>query len=317
MSQLRKVVKMKLTKSNLMKNLLIFLLIIFTVELAYSQQYKPFPDSNAAWKESHFFVYGSSFNERIKIHHEIENDTLINAKVYHKITKTGYSELLEGSSTSTTYYNNEYVGAIREDAFRRVFFIKKNHGVEELLYDFNLNIGDTLPEMHGLNIYYDYIVEGIDSVLVAEIYHKTYTIRKNNWLNYFDFIEGVGTTSGLLTKGGFFDDYYSNLDCFKQNGIGAYPSGEECELYIPLQVNNIKQEKISIIPNPTTGILYFDFMENNIQKLNIFDISGKKIIEKSDVQKSETIDLSEYKSGIYIIKVHTDKETFTLKIVKN
>ena len=48
----------------------------------------------------------------------------------------------------------------------------------------------------------------------------------------------------------------------------------------------------------------------------ISDITGKKLIEEPAIQQVEIIDLSFYKSGIYIISIHTDKEILTSKIIK-
>ncbi|MCD4794325.1 MAG: T9SS type A sorting domain-containing protein [Bacteroidales bacterium] len=54
----------------------------------------------------------------------------------------------------------------------------------------------------------------------------------------------------------------------------------------------------------------------NIQKLIISDITGKQLFEKITIKQNETIDLSNFENGIYIISIQTDKEIFTTKIVK-
>lgn len=77
-----------------------------------------------------------------------------------------------------------------------------------------------------------------------------------------------------------------------------------------------KNELFTIYPNPTNGIVNFEFAENNIQKLTVSDITGKQIIEKTERQQKEKIDLSGFDSGIYIIKIQTDNEIFTTKIIK-
>jgi len=81
-------------------------------------------------------------------------------------------------------------------------------------------------------------------------------------------------------------------------------------------VSNNKQKIINIYPNPTNGIVNFEFAETNIQKLTISDITGKQIIEKTKLQQNEQIDLSNFESGIYLISIQTDKEIFTKKIIK-
>ena len=81
-------------------------------------------------------------------------------------------------------------------------------------------------------------------------------------------------------------------------------------------INGINSSWITVFPNPTTSVINFKFARNNIQKLIITDITGKQIIEKTEIQQNETIDLSSFESGIYIIKIQMDKQTFTTKIVK-
>ncbi len=81
-------------------------------------------------------------------------------------------------------------------------------------------------------------------------------------------------------------------------------------------VKTLQQKGISIYPNPTTGMVYFDFANNNIQQVTISDITGNQIMEKTQIQQNETIDISGFENGIYIISIQTDEEIFTLRIVK-
>ena len=83
-----------------------------------------------------------------------------------------------------------------------------------------------------------------------------------------------------------------------------------------LEIYNVFSNNVSIYPNPTNGILNIEFINNNIEKILIFDITGKKLIEKNAINKSEMIDLSCFENGIYIISIQTDKEIFTEKIIK-
>ncbi len=76
------------------------------------------------------------------------------------------------------------------------------------------------------------------------------------------------------------------------------------------------KEIFSVYPNPTNGRINFEFADNEIQQIKISDLTGKTIIEKTNIQQNETIDLSSFASGIYIIKVQMENELFTTKIVK-
>jgi len=83
-------------------------------------------------------------------------------------------------------------------------------------------------------------------------------------------------------------------------------------------IETLKQNGISIYPNPTNGILNFEFSDNNVQKIKILNLSGKTIIEKtSNILPKETFNLQGLKSGVYIITIQTNKEIFKTKIMKN
>lgn len=81
----------------------------------------------------------------------------------------------------------------------------------------------------------------------------------------------------------------------------------------PLGLNDNLIQKISIYPNPTTDKLYFKSTLNENFKVSVFDILGKKIIEKS-VNINEALDVSQLHTGIYIIRF--DDYNTTFKFVK-
>ncbi len=81
-------------------------------------------------------------------------------------------------------------------------------------------------------------------------------------------------------------------------------------------IESLQQKGISIYPNPANDFLQIEFAENNIHKLVIKDIKGSSIFEKTNPNQNETLDLSDYVSGLYIISIQTDKEILTTKIVK-
>ena len=112
----------------------------------------------------------------------------------------------------------------------------------------------------------------------------------------------IGTTTIIWTV---TDDNGNSTDCSFDVTVNAF-----------LGIETLQQNGISIYPNPTNGIVNFDFANNNIQNIIISDITGKQIIEKTNIQQNEMINLSNFENGIYIIKIQTDNELFTTKIVK-
>lgn len=79
-----------------------------------------------------------------------------------------------------------------------------------------------------------------------------------------------------------------------------------------LQENNFIND-ITIYPNPVKNILNFK-TEQNIVKVEIYDIAGR-ILSSNPVSENK-IDLSNLKSGNYILKLYTEKGTVNVKIIK-
>ena len=75
---------------------------------------------------------------------------------------------------------------------------------------------------------------------------------------------------------------------------------------------------LQVFPNPTTGKLRIENGELRIENLSIFDVYGRrqKIEYRiSDIGKSD-INISHLQSGIYFIKIKTENQTITKKIIK-
>jgi len=70
---------------------------------------------------------------------------------------------------------------------------------------------------------------------------------------------------------------------------------------------------ISVYPNPVKDILNFK-TEHNISKVEVYDIAGR--ILSSNSGSENKIDLSELKTGNYILKLYTEKGIINIKIIK-
>ena len=75
---------------------------------------------------------------------------------------------------------------------------------------------------------------------------------------------------------------------------------------------------IMVYPNPTDGKLTIGNGELTIENVEIFDLMGKALnnCQLSTVNCQLKIDISHLPSGIYFIRIQTNKETVTQKIVK-
>ncbi len=194
-----------------MKKLFLFAALILEFGIINSQAYAPFPDSNAFWNEFQYHQGQCDPPDYCKYTYYLQGDTILNSQLYHKIY-------------SNDSYSISYVGGIQE-IDKIVSFFDRDCSAPVLLYDFGLNVGDSIPLSCMLcdeeePLYMK--VNSIDSVLIGDM---SYRKRIN-----FDYgpsqswIEGIGSVSGLLYP------YYScftcicglELVCFEQNNIVLY-----------------------------------------------------------------------------------------------
>jgi len=85
-----------------------------------------------------------------------------------------------------------------------------------------------------------------------------------------------------------------------------------------LSVKNVDflNDNVIIYPNPSSGI--FNIKMKNLAdfKFDIYDISGKEIMSKTNTSQNNTmLDLSKYAKGLYFIKITTDLGSTTKNLI--
>ncbi len=73
---------------------------------------------------------------------------------------------------------------------------------------------------------------------------------------------------------------------------------------------------VNLFPNPIKDNLNIKLSNVVETKVNIYDINGKKLHEQKISNINTTIDVSEFSSGIYFVKLMNNKGERTLKLVK-
>jgi len=309
-----------------MKALLVGLICMLSIlnDQAFSQDYFPFPVSNAAWN-----TVGDSeitFDEW-HFRYAVYGDTVINSIQYAKVYEMYDSTILHPNST--------YFAAIRENDQKQIF-CKIPGFPEALLYDFSLSIGDTIWYETGGYLWHDKIqfteeshfrvVTDIDSILLNNNqYRKSWVL--NGLLGPQTWVEGIGSINwyGLfnplincVTLNG--DSY--QFACFKQDDEILYLNNPFCEycfcqlLTSIEQLENEKRNWVSVFPNPSNDIVTIRI--NGIIKSNctieIYNLAGRKQFEKTLNFESE-IEIDNLQKGIYIMKAF-DAENEMFEILK-
>ena len=84
-----------------------------------------------------------------------------------------------------------------------------------------------------------------------------------------------------------------------------------------LSTNDFTLKNIAIYPNPSAGIFTISLGDNTATKLQVYDVSGKIIFEeKQAIQFDYKLDLSSTATGIYFVKIESDKQSIVKRIIK-
>lgn len=286
--------------------------------LCYSQTYQSFPSDSAMWKEWAYEV-DASHMDSWDYQYFIQGDTIISGMTYHKVLKTG--TFYQSSAASYGYnYVNQYTGGIREDNSKHIYFYPPLATSEGLLYDFNLNLGDTLGYWMN-NDSPDNWVSSVDSVLIGAQYHKRYFISGDTTSsigrNYVALIEGVGSTFGLLGRLIPVFESESHLVCFSRDGIMQYNDGTTttCNPVIINVSENKREIDIKIFPNPTRGEFYITSKTNEKRHIKMFNILGEQVYSIETQQEQKLINISQLPKGFYTVQIQQKQEVVLEKII--
>ncbi len=125
----------------------LFILLLFSSTTFYANGqtsiYHEFPDSNSLWNfesSGHCFLFSQTFTDFYSI--TFAGDTVIQGQNYHKLS----SPFVKMVGTHSCGVNEAgYKGAIREDVTaRKVYYFSQSDTTEKLLYDFTMEVGDTV-----------------------------------------------------------------------------------------------------------------------------------------------------------------------------
>ena len=293
-----------------MKIILFFLSVICFIP-SFSQDYKPLLDNFNEWHLT------TCYSGCLTDVYYTDSDTIVNGFNY---------KILDG------YHFISRKFLLREDVEeKKVYlnFVEFSINEEYLLYDFSLNVGDSIdiknpispfPEDGG---YYK-----VDSILYEELedgndYRHFYlSPTASNTISSTPaiWIEGVGSLSQINAPGGFPDvNGGGHLSCFFKNGELFYSnshSTSECEPILDIRFPNSSLGAITLNTVITKGECRMYHTEN-VNTVEVYDFYGRKIIDfKSDGQPIISIDFSNFSTGLYFILAKTaDLEKKIFKVI--
>ncbi len=87
-----------------------------------------------------------------------------------------------------------------------------------------------------------------------------------------------------------------------------------------LSTEDFELNNIAIYPNPSTGIFTVSTGNKAIEKVEVYDVTGKVVLTKNDfsgVNSQTNLDLTHVSTGIYFIKMTSDNQSTVKRIMKN
>jgi photosystem II stability/assembly factor-like uncharacterized protein len=114
-----------------------------------------------------------------------------------------------------------------------------------------------------------------------------------------------------------------NVKFYNQNlGYACGANGTIVKYTNTIGVEEIENNfNLTVFPNPTNGLLTVNFYSGKNENVNlaIFDILGKELFSEKDIYSSgsftKQLDISQYKSGVYFVKLQNKNGRIVKKIV--
>lgn len=282
-----------------------------------------------------------SFTGGLCVDHEnheyyVNGDTIVNTEVFKKIyfnythfqyvfNCTNYTNpcLCCQYACNPLVETSKYAGGLRGDS-GRIYFLPPSESKDTLLYDFTLNVGDTLPTsyiydpaMLGLR------VSRIDTVLIGTQYRKKFILSPfqagcflgdtATWM-----IEGIGHRQGLLEPMFCVFEIGCGIDCYSELGKTVFPdSSAWCSFTIGVAEQAKEEINFAVFPNPVHNKLGVRWDNNSVQEITLLNTLGEKIYAEDVNHRSVlSIEVGNLPSGMYLLQARTKNGLLMKKILK-
>jgi len=282
--------------------LLLFLLNSFQGK---AQTYYPLVKDSVHWliaRDPGAFginTYGSIF-EYFSI-----GDTIVSSTTYKKVYKRNIQSINNYYAPYQSISAYTLFALLREDtANRKVYAIILQSVIlncstnqEVLLYDFNLNIGDTLNSCTSITPLHP--CPEITSITPAVRFgYNTIIYKLGNCNPYTLYYEGIGGWDGL-----FEDENFVITTALWEYCVG---SDMNCGITTNI-IESTNNKSFYIYPNPTTGIIQIkplnqlDFLKEELH-VSINNVFGK-VVKHLYLNSLDKIDITNLEKGIYFLKI--------------
>jgi len=289
--------------------LLLGLSLLF--DKAKGQAYIPLAIDSAQWVIAQDDVETPYYIDNL-FGYRINGDTVINGYKYKKVYSRSFTSLNGDYFPPYIVHEGSLFGVVRDSvAQEKVYAIRFDNWAtscptneEYLMYDFSLNIGDSIEGLCQIMGQNDSVTQVYQQYFAGEI--------RRHWqmsVPCVQNIEGVGSTQGL------FETPFCGLsgwDSFLY--LYCQGSDEQCLSGFLANVDDISEQQnvISVYPNPVKNIINIKKKSSDILSYIIYNIFGKVVLKGNIKSSDYQIDISELSQGLYFLSINLQ----TFKIIK-
>jgi len=291
----------------IMKKIFLSLAIILFTLIAKSQS---LVDTNFVWSEiNETYNYLDTIRQTKYI--KFSGDTIIGTRHYKKVMRS------DDEFMTTWYHYNDYY--IREDTSKKVYLYTNDK--DKLIYDFGINIGDTINLEYG-----DSFTAYVDTIYTENVLgiNRRKIILIDNQGNQGIWYENIGNIAEpnvlLPVYGSCFCGITGpalEILCVKENGNLIYQNTNysECFYLTDINTGQLNNTTKNIYPNPAKNILHISINNNNLNiNVKLYNSLGK-VVYNEDFTNQSTINTSKFSSGIYFLKLTNAKKSIVEKII--
>lgn len=285
-----------------MKKVTIILLLLMGAINIKAQDYHPLVEDGKQWNV--LFSYPWSPPEpqhKYTDIYKIEGDTLLDGVTYKVMYATRNENLIGWNLW----------GFIRETEDGQVFSRRPSTSDEQLLYNFSMEVGDTICMCdYGYDECCMVVIEKGETIFNGE--SRQQIVLEYPWGNGERevWIEGIGSLYGIIDSGSLFlTGGSTNLLCYYEDGDliwhNTMPGFDMCYIINP---DGIEEDEtfsvVSVFPNPSKGKVIIEGVE--VTEVKVYNALGQLV---KIVRETNEIDVAGLLEGVYLLRIVDERGT--------
>ena len=178
-----------------------------------------------------------------------------------------------------------------------------------LVFEYSVNGGNTWEILgdEGVDWYNSSTFPGNNC---ANCPGKQWTGTDATLKSYAHELSALAMNTQVIFRFKFYSDGYVNNEGVVIDNFVIQEQGSLFE-------SVFNEQNIKLYPNPTKGLFTVELNDLNNKTIDIYDVMGKLIFSQNTTSNKVQIDLSSYATGLYFVKIKTENNTITKRLLKN